>query len=214
MIRRNTWILLIVLVGLVGFAFYIKNQKAKTSAAATPTSGPVFVFNSSVGSPNNIKIEDSSANSVEVSRNSSGTWVLKTPKEVAADQASVEAASTQVGALRILSDVQLGPDIVGLDKPSYIITITFPGNQTHKITVGSVTPIQDGYYMQLDEGKIQIVDKQGLDALLGLMTSPPYAATLTPAVSATPTNLPDTPTPEVTLTPPATSATGTSTKSP
>jgi hypothetical protein len=214
MIRRNTWILLILLAALVGFAFYLKNQKAKTIAQATPTLGIVYLFNSSEGTPNDIKIVDSTGNSVEVSRNSSGTWELKAPTEAAADQGSVEAAATQVSALRILNDVQLGPDVVGLDKPSYVFTVAFSSNQTHKLTVGSVTPIQDGYYVQLDGSKIQIVEKQGLDALLGLLMTPPYAATLTPAVSATPTRQPDTPTPEITLTPPAASATETSTKSP
>lgn len=209
MIRRNTWILLIVLVGLVGFAFYFTNQKAKTIAQATPTLGSTFLFSSSEGSPNDIKVEDSTANVVEVSRDASGIWSLKAPKVTAADQGSVEAAATQIGALRILSNVQLGPDVVGLDKPAYIITIIFSNVKTHTLTVGSVTPIQDGYYTQLDGGKIQIVDKQGLDSLIGLINSPPYAATLTPAVSATPANLPNTSTPETTLTPPAATATGT-----
>lgn len=214
MIRKNTWILLIVLAGLVGLSFYLKNQKAKTSAQATPTSGSKYLFDSSVGAPNDIKIGDLTAYSVEVARDTSGIWVLKAPTSAAADQGSVEAAATQVGALRILSDVQLGPDVVGLDKPSYMITLTFSNNQTHKLTIGSVTPIQDGYYSQLDGGKIQIVDKQGLDSLLDLLKSPPYAATLTPSVSATPTNPPDTPTPEATLIPTAASTVVTPTKTP
>lgn len=206
--------LLIILTALVGFGFYLKNQKAKTNANATPTSGPELLFNSNEGTPSGIKIDDLSGNSVEISRNSSGIWVLKAPTAAAADQGSSEAAATQVSALRILSNVQLGPDIVGLDKPSYIITIVFSGNQTHKLTVGAITPIQDGYYVQLDTGKIQIIDKQGLDALLGLLKTPPYAVTLTPAVTATSTNQPDTPTPQSTLISPATSATVTPTKSP
>ncbi len=214
MICRNTWVLIVILAALVGFAFYLKNQKAKTLAEATSTPSSLVLFNSSEGAPTDIKIDNLTGNSVEVARNSSGTWVLKAPTSAAADQASAEAAATQVGALQVLSDVQLGPDVVGLDKPSYVITITFASNKTHKLTVGSTTPIQNGYYVQVDAGKIQIVEKQGLDALLGLITTPPYAATLTPAVSATPTAQPETPTPEATITPPAPAATGTSTKSP
>jgi hypothetical protein len=213
MIRRNTWLLLILLAALVGFGFYLKNQKAKTSAEATPTSGPELLFNSNEGTPNDIKIDDLTGNSVEIVRNSSGVWELKAPTDTAADQGSAEAAATQTSSLRILSNVQLGPDIVGLDKPSYIITIVFSGNQTHKLIVGAVTPIQDGYYVQLDTGKIQIVDKQGLDALLVILKTPPYAATLTPAVTATTTNQPDTPTPQSSPTSPS-PATVTPTKSP
>ncbi len=214
MIRRNTWVLIIILAALVGFAFYLKDQKAKAIAQATPTPGSLVLFSASEGTANDIKIMDLSGASVEIARNSSGTWEVKAPTAAAADQGAAEAAATQVGALRILNDVQLGPDVVGLDKPSYIVTVTFSGNQTHKLTVGSVTPIQDGYYVQLDGGKIHIVEKQGLDALLTLLTHPPYVPTSTPAVSATPTVPTDMPTLQPTMTPPPALATGTPTKSP
>jgi hypothetical protein len=214
MIRRNTWLLLIILAALVGFGYYLKNQKAKTIAEATPTSGPELLFNSNDGTPSDIKIDDLTGNSVDIARDSSGIWALKAPTAAAADQGSSEAAATQISSLRILSNVQLGPDTVGLDKPSYIITILFSGDKSHKLTVGSVTPIQDGYYVQLDTGKIQIVDKQGLDAILGLLRTPPFAVTPTPIVTATSTTQPDTPTPQTTPTSPSTSAPVTPTKSP
>jgi hypothetical protein len=201
MIRKTSWVLIFILAVLLGFFFYVKDRNAKIAAQATPTPGTKYLFDQSLGAPTDIKIMDISANTVEVARDTSGTWVLKAPTSAAADQGSVEAAATQVSALRILNDVQLGPSIVGLDKPSYVISLTFSNNQKHQLAVGSVTPIQDGYYAQLDAGKIQIVDKQGLDALVGLLTTPPYAATQTPSVSATPTNPPVTPTTEPTLTP-------------
>ena len=214
MIRRNTWILIVVLAALIGFGYYLKDQKAKKEANATPTSGSLLVFNSSEGQPTDIKVEDSGVNSVEVSKDSSGVWTIKGPKEAPADQGSVEAAATQVSTLRILDNVQLGPDVVGLDKPSYIITITFSGTKTHKLTVGSVTPIQDGYYSQLDGGKIQIIGKEGIDAILALLTTPPYVATATPAVSTTDVIPSDTPTPLLDLTPSGSAVPETPTKSP
>ena len=214
MIRRNTWIILVILAGLIGFSFYWSAQKAKQAAEATPTAGPTNLFDSSEGSPNDIKIEDSTGKSVEIARDANGTWVLKAPTESPAEQASAEAAATQLSALHVIGDVQLGPDVVGLDKPDYTITVTFSGGKTHKLTVGSVTPIQTGYYVQLDGGKTQIVDKQGLDALLGLLTNPPYPPTPTPAASSTPPPEPATPTPETTLTLPTASVTESATASP
>ncbi len=73
--------------------------------------------------------------------------------------------------------------------------ITFNGGKTHNLTVGSVTPIQDGYYTSLDGGPVQVVDKTGLDALIPLVEQPPYAATLTPAVPPTVAPPADTATP-------------------
>ncbi len=189
MIRRNTWLLLVVLAGLIGFAFYLKNHEAQQAAAATPTptgSSSQPLFSADLGAPRTIKIEDTTGNSVQLERNDSGVWVLKAPTSGATDQAAAEAAATQVTSLQVLSKVQLGLDIVGLDKPSYTISVTFPDdNKTHVLAVGALTPIQDGYYTSLDGGPIQIVDKPGLDALVLLLTKPPYAATQTPVPTAT-----------------------------
>lgn len=209
MIRRNTWVLLVILAALVGFSFYLTNQKTKQAAQATPTTGTALLFNSTEGSPNDVKITDNIGNTVEIVKSASGTWSVTSPIKAAADQGSAEAAVTQLSALTVLANVQLGPDVVGLDKPSYAINLSYAGGKTHKITVGSVTPIQNGYYVQLDSLPIQIVDKQGLDVILGLLNNPPYAATLTPVASATSILLPATSTPEATITVPATSVTGT-----
>jgi hypothetical protein len=214
MIRRNTIILLFVLIVLIGFSYYWKNKKNTEAAKATPTTTTAVLFSSSEGSPSDIKISDSSGQTVEVKRSTTGTWEMQTPVVAAADQGFVEAAASQIGALRIIDNVQLGPDVVGLDKPTFTINISFTGGKEHKLLVGSVTPIQNGYYIQLDSLQVQIIDKQGLDAILGLLTNPPYAETLTPLVSDTPTTLPETPTPEATFTPPAASITGTPSKSP
>jgi hypothetical protein len=203
MIRRNTWLLLVVLVALVGFSFYLRNSKAQLAAAATPTIGSSQLFTAGEGSPTGIRIEDATGRAVEVARDQTGIWVLKSPTAAPADQGASEAAATQLAALRVLADIQLGPDIVGLDQPSDTLTVVFGPGKTHKLLVGSVTPIQDGYYCQLDGGPIQVVDKAGVDALLGLLTQPPYLATLTPVDSPTPSAEPATPTLETTTTAPA-----------
>jgi hypothetical protein len=186
MIRRSTWIILVILLALVGFSFYVKGQKARQASEATPTAGAAALFGSNEGTPTDIKIEGSAGVAVEISRDQTGKWVLKAPTQADADQASAEAAATQVGALRVVSTVQLGLDVVGLDKPDYTVTVSFGASKTHRLLVGSVTPIQNGYYVQLDGGQSQVVEKGGLDAILGLLSKPPYPATPTPAASITP----------------------------
>jgi hypothetical protein len=127
---------------------------------------------------------------VRFSRDESGKWVLQAPTAEPAYQAAAEAAASQVGALRVLASVSLGADIIGLDDPAYTLTVGFGERESHELLVGSVTPIQDGYYAQLDGGTKLVVDKIGLDALIRLLTNPPYAETRTP------TPEPSTPTPE------------------
>lgn len=193
MIRRNTWILLVLLVALVGFAFYLGNRKTQQAALATPTAAGAGgaaasapLFSASAGAPTDVSIKDSAGKAVEIARNASAAWVLKAPTDAPADQAAAEAAATQVTSLRVLSTVQLGLDVVGLDKPSYVMSFKFTDSSSHTLNVGVVTPLQDGYYTSLDNGPVRIVDKPGLDALVQLLAQPPYAATPVPPATLTP----------------------------
>ncbi len=209
MIRRNTWILLAVLVILVGVVVYFNNQKNTPASAATPTASQQYLFTSQDGKPTDIKIVDIAGHSVEIARDSAGTWVLKAPTS-AASQGQAEAAATQITALSLFGNVQLGLDVVGLDKPAYVMTVTFDNTKTHKVLIGSVTPIQTGYYVQVDGGQIKVADKSGIDSLVGMLTTPPYLATLTPPI--TPTPIPsNTPTAKPSDTPAPTLATAVST---
>jgi len=185
MIRRNTWILLVILVLLIGAAFYFNNQK-KTSGATTPTPANTFLFTPQDGHPTDIKIQDTTGNSVEIARNATGSWVLKAPTADAANQSQAESAATQLTSLNLLGNIQIGLDVVGLDKPTYIMTVTFDSAKTHKVLIGSVNPIQTGYYVQVDGGPVQVADKSGIDSLVGMLTAPPYLSTLTPTVTLTP----------------------------
>ena len=57
--------------------------------------------------------------------------------------------------------------------------------KTYVMLVGMETPTQTGYYIQLDNGAIQVVAKFSLDTLLSLVDEPPILATPTPEVTAT-----------------------------
>ena len=186
MIRRNTWILLVVLLVLIVAAFYLNNQKKTSAAASTPTAANALLFTSQDGNPIDIKIVDTAGNSVEVARDSTGSWTVKAPTVAAASQSQAEAAATQLTSLSLFGNVQIGLDVVGLDKPSYVMTITFESGKTHKVLIGSVNPIETGYYVQVDGGPVQVADKSGIDSLVALLTAPPYLATLTPTITLTP----------------------------
>ncbi len=208
MIRRNTWVLLFLLVVAIGAAYYLNNRKSRQAASTTPTvaAGSGSLFAATLGEPTDITVKDTTGKTVEVARNESGQWVLKAPTDAQADQASAEAAATQVTSLKVLSAVQLDLNVVGLDKPVYSMSFTFKDGSKHTLDVGSETPIQDGYYTSLDKWPVKIVDKAGIDALTLLLSQPPYAATPTPPITDTPTA--ETPTIQSTDTPAAT-ATGT-----
>jgi hypothetical protein len=68
--------------------------------------------------------------------------------------------------------------------------MVFSGNIQHLLKVGTKTPSNSGYYVQDDDGKNYVISQAGIDALLKLLTAPPYAATQTPISTATETQSP------------------------
>jgi hypothetical protein len=200
MIRKNTWLLLIVLAGLIGLTFYLNNRKALSEFEATPAAEETrFLFTAEEGLPSRIRVEAATGEVTELTHNAGTAWALIQPEGVAADQGLAEAAASQISTLRVLDEVSLDLDIVGLDQPAYVIKIAFTGGKNHTLEVGSVTPSQSGYYVHVDDGGIVIVSKTSLDALVNLVTFPPYAETPTPS----PAPITNTPVPDPESTPTA-----------
>ncbi|HEX5943245.1 MAG TPA: DUF4340 domain-containing protein, partial [Anaerolineales bacterium] len=91
-----------------------------------------------------------------------------------------EAAASQVSTMRILDTVpDLDPGIIGLDDPEYVLTLKFTSGGQRTVDVGVITPTESGYYVR-DADKTVIVSRSAIDALLGLLTNPPYLETPTP----------------------------------
>jgi hypothetical protein len=191
MIKRSTWILLGILVLVVVAYFVVTNHTSTDSTQGTPTE-PVntYLFSATNGTLLSIRISDQQNNVVKIQRDSSGLWTVLQPSLGTADQSLSGAAETQIGALRILAtlDNQLNLADAGLDIPAYTIELTFNIGIKHILRVGTLTPTNSGYYVHYDEGKIYVISKSGIDSLLNLLTSPPFAATetLVPTIELTP----------------------------
>ena len=184
MIRRSTVVYIIVLLGLVGVYFYLSNRKlpAGVQGTATPESQINYLFKADDGSLTGIKIKANAGNQVELARSAENAWMLTQPNEAAADQAASEAAASQVGTMRILEKIpQIDLDLVGLKDPAYVLTIKFKNGTERTVHIGVVTPTESGYYVQdATGGDVLIISKSSVDALLGLLTTPPYKETPTP----------------------------------
>ena len=192
MIKRSTWILLVVLVLVIVAYFVAQNHTSEASATPTPTSpGNNFLVTPADGTLQSLRVYDNQ-HIVEMLRNTSGTWIVTLPTAGTADQSLAEAAVTQVGALRIVAtlDNQLNLGDSGLATPAYTIELTFVSGQKHVVQVGSMTPTSSGYYVRYDSGNLYVVSSAGIDALLNLLTAPPYPATATPVPTATETATP------------------------
>jgi len=185
----GTWITVILLIGLVGAMIYINRQKKITAAAITPTNLPANLFADETSNVSSIEIKPATGDAVKVTRDAKNIWALELPKKAEADQSMAEAGATQVKALQVTGDVTGKPEIFGLDKPVYLITIEFADGKTHNLEVGDRTPSGNGYYVRVDKDKMVIVSLSGIESLLNLVNFPPYLTT------PTPTTLPPTETP-------------------
>jgi len=192
MIKRSTWVLVLILV-LIIIVFFVVQNHSSNLIEATPTSlGDNFLVTQADGTLQSLRITDQQNHSVQMHRDTIGTWIVTQPISGPADQSLAAAAETQVGSLRIVTtlDDQLPLDEAGLNFPAYAIELTFVGGGKHVIHIGMLTPTNSGYYVRYDNDPLYVVSKPGIDALLNLLTSPPYATTETP-----------TPTLEETITP-------------
>jgi len=175
--KRSTVIALIIFMALAGLLIYLKQREPAAEETDVPTSEPArFLFSDSDGVPTSIDIQDKQGKQVVIARNETGAWVLEKPIEAEADQASAQAAASQVTALRILSTVEVAPADVGLVQPSHVLTVISSANTQKAVRIGDLTPTESGYYAQSDESEeILILSKSGVDALFTLLDSPPYA---------------------------------------
>ncbi len=186
MVKRPTWILLAVLALAVGAYFLVKNQPSKANAlTATPTANS-FLITQADGVLQSLRISDNKGNNFQMQRDLSKAWVITAPTSGAADQGLAGAAETQVGALRIVTILETPPtpSAIGLATPADTMELGFVSGASHKIEVGSMTPTSSGYYVRFDGGKIYVIEQSGIDALVNLLTAPPFPATATPIATA------------------------------
>ena len=204
MIKRNTWVLLVLFAVLVGFSLDQKYKPGSELPAeeeeviSLETAAPVeFLFPAEEGVVATILIESKDGEVIGVERGGEG-WVVTRPIEANADQAPVEAAASQVTALSVLDRLDIDPAAAGLESPAYTITVSFVNGNVFTAVIGAETPIGSGYYARKDDGDVLVITKDGVDALLNLLWYSPALATDTPLPSETPTQ---TPTPAATTTP-------------
>lgn len=196
MVRRSTWILIIILVILVGFAWVFpryRANKAENTATASPTAALPNLYNLTGTQVNKITISDSSGNRIGFYRDAGSTqWAIEDVPADQVDSFQIESVSAQLFALQAQMSLTETPplDSVGLVTPAYTITMTTLNGGQLITYVGSKTPIGSGYYVQVNSGKVMIVDKLVMDDILNLLTNPPLLPTPTPEVTPTETTTP------------------------
>jgi hypothetical protein len=181
MVKRSTWILLAILALVVGAYFLVKNHPFKANTPTPTTTAAAYLITKADGVLQYLRITDDKGNNFQMQRDLSKAWVITAPSSGAADQGLASAAETQVGAFSIVTSLTSPPDLAasGLASPADTIQLGFVTGAGHKMEVGNLTPTSSGYYIRFDGGKIYVIEKSGIDAILNLLTAPPFPATAT-----------------------------------
>lgn len=193
MIKKPTLVLLIIFVVMSAGVYFWQGYRPEISPTAEPNIQ--FLFETGGRKVNGIIIYDSLGGRVELKKTNEDTWILVAPADGAADETRIQSAVSEIESLRILSKLESSPEkeMVGLERPSFYIKVTYEDGQQNLVMIGDATPTGSGYYVSLEGNPVWVVNKFGVDNLLELLKDPPIIKT--PA--STPTILPEmTSTPE------------------
>lgn len=205
MIKRSTWVLIVIFVALAATAIYLQRTEdtVPSTSEVEGTSSPVptmaYLFPAEEGVVTSLLVESREGKIIGFERQGD-VWVATTPFYAETVPGSVEAAASQVTALPIEKSLNLEPSAVGLNSPSYTITVGYTSGRFIIVQVGDETPTGAGYYVRKDGGPVLVVSTYNLGSLLDMLNLPPLVETQT-ATPVPPTETPTiTPTPAVTET--------------
>jgi len=198
MIRRSTWITLIVFLVVAAAGYGViayKNQRTKTHPTPSPTPNDVITFteNDIVG----VEIDGQGQKVVLQRKDPKSPWQVVQPAPQGnerPDQQRISTAVFNITTLSALNSVPEGIDLnaLGLLKPTYILKLRLANGKSWQAEIGKETPIGSGYYARAN-GQLLVVEKYAVDSIASLLNKPPLATpTPTPTPTATP---PPTPTP-------------------
>jgi hypothetical protein len=207
MVRRNTWIMLVIFVLIGGFVFgYQRLQANKTSdvATQTPLATEEKVYALTLAGVDRITIEDQAGESITTYRDPQTiNWVIDGLPYDTVDSAQIQANVTQLLDLMVKQTLaeDLTLDAVGLDTPAYTITMTSMDGSQVVTTIGNVIPSGNGYYLRVGSGPVVIVDINVIQSVVGMLKNPPLLPTPTPEMTPTETGTPVAPETPATPTP-------------
>ena len=195
MIKRNTWILLLVFAVVLATAITLQKTNLlapQVSPTATPAPSLLNFANDSLSE---ITLTNSTGLKVD-SQLENGQWSIVSPPGLVISQGNMQQIISELNGISVQSKL-LSPlplESTGLQVPTYTLTMKYASGQTHTFKVGSLTATNSGYYVQVDSNDAVIVNQSGIDNIIELLKSVTY--------TPTPTTAPDTATPATTQTTP------------
>ena len=186
MVRKQTWILIVVFAALLAVAFYLQKNPLPDAADATPS--PTAQAHLLEGwQPSDIiqiELRSGQSGSVQVLRDEESGWMLGPESGAPIEGGKVEAIRSEIAEMLVQAALPAGYDLeaVGLADPAHTLILTKASGEQSEIRVGGATPTASGYYVQVDQQAPVVVSKYSIDSVLDQMTVENLAPTAVTAV--------------------------------
>ena len=173
MIRRSTWVLLIVfLLALAGLLFLSRRpQGLKVIQDGTPTPAPITFLEYASEEVARLTIQPKDSPAFTVERNPQTLWQLIAVDPRPLDPSKVEELVATIPTLQAQSQLDTPPpdSATGLESSPILITLEFKDGHKTTVRFGNLTPTGSGYYAQVDSGPVLVLNKTSFDNLSVLM---------------------------------------------
>ena len=175
MVRRTTWIVLVMFLGLLAFSLYWQNRNKDKQGEVTPSPDVQSLLDIESDEISTLRIEDERGGAVELKHVEGNGWILVIPKSEAIDSNAVDGMVNQFISLHVISTIDPAPPdaATGLKNPGYQIHLRLKDGRRMIINVGVQTATGSGYYVRVDDGLVKVVDKFGLETVTNLIYQPP-----------------------------------------
>ena len=176
MIRRSTWVILAILVGLILIAVIVSRRNSNQSPAITPTAFNNNLVSESIVEIVSVRFENDTDEYLELRRENNDGWILVNPEGEILDTSVIENAVTQFATTRILSELIPAPsrNATGLDKPGVVIHLGYLNGEKDTFIIGNKTQTDSGYYVLSGEDKVYVVTPSGIDSLVRIIDNPNF----------------------------------------
>jgi hypothetical protein len=189
MIKRSTWILLVIFLAVLGGAWYFQKYQTDKQANVTPTATYKLLFgNLDETQITGIQVSSAEGKKTILSVDEAGTWMVSGHPATETDLSAVEDILGKITSMTILSELDPAPDggVMGLTTPAYSILISLQDGSQKTVYLGSLTPTQSGYFGYDENGKAVVVGQYAVNSLIDLLDNPPVS---TPAIVITETTV-------------------------
>jgi hypothetical protein len=192
MIRRNTIIVLVVFLVLLGAVIYINfNPNIQTNLGmitATPTEFPSVIGNYAIKDVVKIKYTDANGSVTELTKSDGTKWVTAKNEEVSAAAwfEVFEYTNSLKSQGQLDSNTPL--DKIGLNPAQQQITFTDNKGQSTTLLIGNSTASKDSSYVKWSDNPVNIVSSDSITAITNTFSPENLLQpTPTPVVLSTPT---------------------------